>query len=112
MMVSNRFFDAKDQKYRSAPNLDSLPGKEGYTLNASYNLSNHTYTFWYRGHMLTIQESLIIWDTYPMNILAEKAASFLKDIDKKIGWNWEPSNEKLGHDEILSKLEKSRREGE
>ena len=107
--MNNRSFDKKDQQYRSATDPDSATGKEGYTLNADYNKENHLYTFQYRGHGMTVPESEIMWETYPMNLLAEKATGFIQSVDKQIGWNWEPSKGKLGHSEILAQLEASRK---
>jgi len=109
---SNRLFDQNDQEYRSATGLDSIAGKEGYTLDADYNRDHHLYTFQYRGHGIVVPESEIMWETYPMNLLAEKITEFIKSIDKQIGWNWEPGKQKLGHNEILAQLEASCKEVE
>ena len=107
--LSNRSFDRRDQVYRNAPNLDQLSGKEKYILDAGYDQKNHLYTFMYRGHGMIVQESEIMWETYPMNCLAEKATEFIKSVDKEIGWSWKPNKEKLVHEQILAKLEASRK---
>lgn len=101
----SRDFDRKDQQYRSAASPDKTIGKEGYTLRADYDQYNRAYTFDYRGHSITVKESDIIWETYPMNLLAEKATEFIKSIDKEIGWSWIPNKQKLSHNEILVQLE-------
>lgn len=100
-----RGFDQKDQQYRAASNPDQSIGKEGYTLHADYNQKNHLYTFQYRGHGMIVLESEVMWETYPMNVLAEKASGFIKSVDKEIGWDWKPNRQKLSRDEILAKLE-------
>lgn len=103
--ITNRDFDQKDQQYRIASSPDQTTGKEGFTLHADYDRKNHLYTFGYRGQNKTVKESDITWETYPMNILAEIAAEFIKSVDKEIGWDWEPNEKKLSHGEILAQLE-------
>ncbi len=106
----NRSFDRTDHQYRSASIPDGSIGKESFTLNADYNQKNHLYTFQYSGHGMIVQESEIMWEIYPMNLLAEKATEFIRSVDKQIGWDWKPSGQKLGHDEILAQLEAARKE--
>lgn len=101
----NRGFDQKDRQYRAASSPDQTTGKEGHILHADYNQENKLYTFDYRGHGMIVKEADIVWETYPMNVLAEKAAEFIKRVDKEIGWSWEPNKQKLSHAGILAQLE-------
>ena len=97
-------FDTKDSAYRNS-NASRQAGREGFTLKASYDPQLHQYVFEYRGHSVTMPESKMMWDSYPMDTLAKAATEFIKTVDKKVGWNWEPRDEKLDHEQLLAQLE-------
>ncbi|KKN69302.1 hypothetical protein LCGC14_0442970 [marine sediment metagenome] len=104
-LLEHKDFDRKDRQYRGASSPDQSTGKEGHTLHADYNRQNHLYAFEYRGHGMIVKEADIAWETYPMNVLAEKAAAFIKSVDREVGWPWKPGEQKLSHNEILTQLE-------
>lgn len=78
-------------------------------LQASYNPSDHRYEFDYRGHLFYVEEREIMWEDYPMNVLATKLRTKLREIDKKEDFDWEPRSDKLSHSELLTTLEGLRR---
>lgn len=103
-------WDMKDSEYRStslsnAINVGEMKHPE---LHAHYNPSEHRYEFEYRGHKFYVEEREIMWESYPMNVLAEKLRAKLREIDKEEDFDWEPRSDKLSHGELLTALESLR----
>ena len=102
-------FDSIDRAYRDSSVPDVLANtRKGYDLQTHYNIADHRYEFYYRGHKFCIDEVEIMWDRYPMNILAERIKKIMKEINGKEDFGWKPKERSLSHSEILNQLERYR----
>ncbi len=99
----SRSFDMKDARYRAAD--PTQHGEEGHILHAEYDKEQRLYMFKYRDHGMAVQESEIMWDAFPMQTLAKMASEFMRSVNRKVGWDWEPRDEKLEHKQLLARLE-------
>ncbi len=106
---TSRSWDTKDSAFRST-SLGDIASTDDMImkhpeLHAFYSPSDHRYEFEYRGCKFYVGEREIMWEGYPMNVLAEKLRAKLRDIDRKEDFGWEPRSDKLSHSELLTTLE-------